>query len=61
MVIVTDFGDGGHITMTVDPKALGLRPVFSAKDAETSQPLTVIERQVRFNLKKHDFRMVILE
>ncbi|MBI3922605.1 MAG: hypothetical protein HY318_14375 [Armatimonadetes bacterium] len=61
LVLVTDFAEGGEGTFTVDTKRLGLKGSFEAKDAETGEPLPVEQGKVRFALKKHDFRMVVVE
>jgi hypothetical protein len=61
MVIVTDFGNGGNIAMSVNPRALGVRSAFTARDAETGEVLNVTSGKLLFPLERHDFREVVLE
>jgi hypothetical protein len=61
MVVVCDYGNGGSLAMNVDTKALGLKSGFAAKDAETGEAISVADGKVMFPLKKHDFRMIVLE
>jgi hypothetical protein len=61
IVVVCDYADGGTLTLTPDAKALGIESDFAAKDAETGEALPVTDGKVTFALKKHDFRMVVLE
>jgi hypothetical protein len=61
LVLVTDFGNGGDCTLTVDTQRLGLKNEFTAQDAETGEALPVADGKVQFALKKHDFRIVVVE
>lgn len=61
MILITDFGNGGSLTVMPDLKALGLKPAFVAKDAETGEALMVRDGSLSVVLKRHDFRMVTLE
>ncbi|MBI4025285.1 MAG: hypothetical protein HY360_09920, partial [Verrucomicrobia bacterium] len=61
MAVVCDYGNGGNLTLNVDMKMLGLKSGFAAKDAESGEKLSITGGQVTFPLKKHDFRMVIME
>lgn len=60
MVIVCDYGGGGHLTLEVDRRALNLGPEFTARDVETGEALTAGGSRVAFSLKRHDFRMIHL-
>jgi hypothetical protein len=61
MIIVTDFGNGGELRLRPDAKALGLKPEFQARDAESAEPIPVTNSEVTLPIKRHDFRMVVLE
>jgi hypothetical protein len=61
MIVVCDYGNGGEVSVGVDAAALSLKPTFAARDAESGQALTVVDGKVRFPIKKHDFRMIVLE
>ncbi|MBI4025290.1 MAG: hypothetical protein HY360_09945 [Verrucomicrobia bacterium] len=61
MIVACDYANGGNLTLTLDAKSLGLKSGFAAKDAETGEALPVTDGKVTFALKKHDFRMVVLE
>lgn len=60
LVLATDYGGGGEYSLRLDTCMLGLKETLSAKDAETGESLPIIEGRVRFSLKKHDFRMVVV-
>jgi hypothetical protein len=61
MAIVTDFGEGGVVRLKPDAKTLGLPADFSARDAESGETLTVEKGEAAVTLRRHDFRMVIME
>jgi len=62
LVFVTDYsGTGGECSLAVDKKALGLKNGLIAKDAETGESLPASDGKVRFPIKQHDFRMVVIE
>jgi hypothetical protein len=59
---VSDWGNGGSISLKLDRKALGLGDELKAVDAENDQPLTITpEGVVQFELKKHDFKLIKVE
>ena len=59
IVVVTDYGDGGHCRVKLDMEKLGLGRNAEAEDLETDE---AIERagagEFEFDLKKHDFRIL---
>ncbi len=60
LVIVTDYGTGGDCRLTLDLPALGLPAPTAASDLETGQAVPLAgPGEVRFPLKKHDFRTVV--
>ncbi|MBI4028509.1 MAG: hypothetical protein HY360_26215 [Verrucomicrobia bacterium] len=61
MAIVTDFGEGGVVRLKPDAKTLGLPADFSVRDAESGEALTVEKGEAAATLRRHDFRMVIME
>jgi hypothetical protein len=61
LVVVCDYGNGGNLTLNVDTKTLGLKPDFTARDAETKEAIPVQNGRVSFPIKRHDFRMVLIE
>ena len=62
LVLVCDYGEGGEVVLTLDREALGLRGAVAASDRETGQSLSVTaDGAVTFPLKKHDFRLVLVE
>lgn len=62
LILVTDYSDtGGDFSLLPDVNKLGLKGSFTAKDAETGEALPVTGGKVLFPLKKHDFRMIVLE
>jgi hypothetical protein len=59
MVVVCDFGGGGDVLLTLNPKQLGISGKVTAADVETGRALKVTgDRQVKVPLKKHDFMLV---
>ena len=59
MVVVSDFGEGGEVLLTLDRNRLGLVPDIAAADMETNLPVEVTpEGKVSIVLKKHDFAIV---
>ena len=56
IIVVCDYGNGGDLKLTFD-----LTAKFTAKDMESGQPLTVTGNTVQFALKKHDFKMILVE
>jgi hypothetical protein len=61
MVVITDFGNGGEISMKVDTKKLGIGPDFTAQDTQSKETISVKDGQLSFPIKKHDFRMIVME
>lgn len=61
LVVVCDYGNGGNLTLNLDRKALALPKQIKASDLETGKPLDVADGAVRFELKKHDFKMILVE
>jgi hypothetical protein len=59
ILVVCDYGDGGDLTVKLDP-SLGLGGEFTATDVESDQALPVVAGTVRFALKKHDFKMILV-
>jgi len=60
ILVVCDYGNGGEVTVKLDP-SLGLGK-FTAEDIESSQPLVVgADGAISFPLKKHDFRVILVE
>ena len=61
MILITDFGNGGDLTVTPDLKAMGLKSAFTAKDAQIGASLPLAGNKVTFPLARRDFRMIALE
>ncbi|MGD0092957.1 MAG: glycoside hydrolase domain-containing protein [Planctomycetota bacterium] len=62
MILVSDWGNGGNVSLKLDRKALGLGKQWKADDAENDLPLAVTpEGVVQFELKKHDFKLIKVE
>ncbi len=62
IVIVTDYGEGGECTLSLDLAATGVPATVVAKDLETGEPIAGgAPGSVTFPLKKHDLRAVIFE
>ncbi|MCM8757238.1 MAG: hypothetical protein NC823_02020, partial [Candidatus Omnitrophica bacterium] len=62
LAIVTDYGEGGQATVSLDYQALGLTSNLRPKDFETGEELTVTgSGQPSFFLKKHDFKAILFE
>lgn len=60
LCIIADFGDGGGTVLTLDAVLTGEKD-FQCHDAETGEVLDFSGGKLRFNLKKHDFKMILLE
>ena len=62
VVVVADYVGGGAAKVTLDRKALALPDGAAAKDLETGQPVESPAPGVfTFELKKHDFKALIVE
>lgn len=60
LCIVSDFGNGGDTVLTLDA-SLTEGKDFQCRDAETGEALPCADGKLRFDLKKHDFKIVLLE
>jgi hypothetical protein len=61
VIIVCDYGSGGDMRLTLN-SALGLGVKFTAKDMESNEVVAVAEGgKITFPLKKHDYRMILVE
>jgi hypothetical protein len=60
-LVFCDYGDGGEMTAGLNLKTLGLKADAAAKDWETGESVTLKDGAVRFALKRHDFKVVVLE
>jgi hypothetical protein len=58
LVIVSDFGEGG--TVSVDVEGVGFAPL-EVRNFETGQPIKLKENKIETELKKHDFKIFILK
>lgn len=62
MVVVSDYGDGGDVLLALDRKLLGMQGDLTAVDMESKQPVEVTaDGKVKINLKKHDFKLVLIK
>jgi len=62
MVVVSDFGEGGDVLLTLDRGRLGLGASVSATDMESNLPVEVTaDGKVRIVLQKHDFKIVKIQ
>ena len=62
VVVVCDYGDGGNLKLRLDAGALGLTGRLTATDMEAGTPLEVgAGGVVLLPIKRHDFRMVLVE
>jgi hypothetical protein len=61
LVLVADFGDGGEVTLKVNAKSLGVSSPFTVMDVQTGEKLKMDGKQIRFPLKRHDYRIVRIE
>ncbi|MBT3377844.1 MAG: hypothetical protein HN742_26660 [Lentisphaerae bacterium] len=62
LILVCDYGNGGDLKLTLDQGALGLEGTLAATDRETNSRLRVTPNgTVQFPLKKHDFKLVLVE
>jgi hypothetical protein len=62
MLVVSDYGNGGTVKVTLDTKRLGLSANFTAVNWEqTNETVTAVSGVVEFkDLKKHDFRALVI-
>jgi hypothetical protein len=60
LLIVCDWGGGGDIQVKLDRKALALNGALKATDAESGQPLPMADNVISFTLKKHDFKVILI-
>jgi hypothetical protein len=62
MIVVSDWANGGRVTLNLKLAALGLSGALKATDLENNQPLEATDDgKVGFDLKKHDFKLVLVE
>jgi hypothetical protein len=62
VVVVTDYGDGGDCRVSLDAAALGLPQKATATDFETGAAVDGdVAAGLRFTLKKHDFKALLLQ
>lgn len=62
VVVVCDYGDGGNLKLRLDAGALGLEGRLTATDMEAGTPLEIGPgEEVLLTIKRHDFRMVLVE
>ena len=59
--VVCDYGDGGDRDVTIDLLKCQLPSRVSASDWETRQAVTVNSNRLHFHLKRHDFKVIVLE
>ena len=62
LVVVTDYGNGGHCNVKLDLKKLGLDDKATAVNFETGKPVKRIGAgEFEINVPKHDFRIIIVK
>ncbi len=62
LIIITDYGNGGEAKVRLDHTALNLPASATAKDFETNEPLPqAAAGEWSFQLKKHDFKAILVE
>ncbi|MDQ3030694.1 MAG: hypothetical protein M3R09_11865, partial [Actinomycetota bacterium] len=62
VVVVCDYGEGGDLKLRLDAGVLGLQGPLAATDMEAGTPLAVgAAGEVLLPIKRHDFRMVLVE
>jgi hypothetical protein len=62
LVLVSDYGEGGEVVLTLDRTALGLKGGIAAIDTETGKRVDVTpDGAVRFMVPKHDFCLIRIE
>jgi hypothetical protein len=62
LVIVTSYGDDGVAEANVDNARLGIPMPRTVTDFETGESVDMsTSGEIRFPLKKHDFRIIKLE
>jgi len=61
VIIVTDWAEGGEVKLTVDAQRLNLKPGFIATEFETGGPVSQQGNTITFDLKKHDYRTIVVE
>lgn len=59
LVVVTDYGNGGKVTVKLAATRLRVDPAARATDFETGQPVAgTVASGFTFSLKKHDFKIL---
>jgi hypothetical protein len=62
VVVVTDYGEGGHCDLWLDLAGVGLPATVRPRDFETGEPVASDKAgHASFELKKHDFKALIFE
>ena len=62
MVVVSDYGEGGDVFLTLDTKSSGIQGKLTAVDMESKEPVEVTaDGKVKINLKKHDFKILLIK
>lgn len=61
LLINTDFGEGGPCRLQLDLKTLGIASPCKATNAETNEPVECRAGRLQFDLKRHDFNMILVE
>jgi len=61
VVIVTDYGGGGHCQVRLDREALNLPTSLQATDLETGEHIDLANEGIlSFPLKQHDFKAILI-
>lgn len=61
LIVVCDWGKGGDLAVKLDRRALDLTGELQARDMEDNKPLPVEDATVRLEMKKHDFKIVLVQ
>ena len=61
LVVICDWANGGRVRLKLDRAALGLKGALKATDLEAGKPLPVEGDSVPFEIKKHDFKLILIE
>lgn len=62
LIVVTDYGSGGDVKLTLARAALKLPASTTAKDFETGEPVkSNAAGEFLFSLKKHDFKALLID
>jgi hypothetical protein len=61
MLVATDFGNGGPVSIALDLKALGIKGSPSGVNVETKQMVRMEQGTLKLDLKKHDFNLLLIQ